>query len=424
MSVPSFIFGGDTGETPDSLKRKRAIAAALLGGATTSAPKNVGEGLNAIGQALAFRIAQNKLGDGEKTQQDKQAGIWEALMGGGGAAPAAGPGAGFSGATGPIADASSASVDIAKATPDLKPAEAEDYAAKYYVSKGLAPYQAAGMVGNLIQESTLNTGARNAGDGRDGSDSIGVGQWNSDRARNLKAFAQGTGRDATNLDAQLDFTLHEMGIGDAKWKDLPGFGSEARAGKLLKNAKDVQEAAAAGISYERPQGWSAANPTAGHGWNNRIGHAQRVASGKWASAEAAPAETQQVQVASADPNFMPEPAVQQPQQAMPDFLTAGLPETARPVEMPAGPLPEAGDKKAGAIMAALAQQEAPAQQPVAAASPVAAALAGQSAPVQPMPAAQEVAANPLPPQATPATAQPAAPSAVAQALSGFSPAVQ
>lgn len=52
--MASYIFGGDTGETPESIKRKRELAAALMLG-NRKAPQNVGEGLNAIGQALIYR---------------------------------------------------------------------------------------------------------------------------------------------------------------------------------------------------------------------------------------------------------------------------------------------------------------------------------------------------------------------------------
>lgn len=55
MAIPSFIFGGDTNETPDSIKRKREIANALARGALSNAPKDIGSGLSAIGQALIYR---------------------------------------------------------------------------------------------------------------------------------------------------------------------------------------------------------------------------------------------------------------------------------------------------------------------------------------------------------------------------------
>lgn len=137
------------------------------------------------------------------------------------------------------------------------------YAYRYYIEKyGLQPHQAAGIVGNLMQESGLNTGARNPGDGRDGSDSIGIAQWNSDRARNLRQFA---GDQVHNLDRQLDFVIHEMQNG-----------GEQSAWKQLQAAQDIPSATAAMISYERPQGWSRDNPMGGHGWNNRLAFAAEI----------------------------------------------------------------------------------------------------------------------------------------------------
>ena len=85
------------------------------------------------------------------------------------------------------------------------------YAYNYLMQRyGLQPHQAAGVVGNLMQESgrNLNTSARNPGDGRDGSDSIGIAQWNSGRARGLHQFARDRGVDVGNLDLQLDYAMH------------------------------------------------------------------------------------------------------------------------------------------------------------------------------------------------------------------------
>lgn len=139
------------------------------------------------------------------------------------------------------------------------------YAYNYYKKKhGYTDVQAAGMVGNLMQESTMNTGARNAGDGRDGSDSIGIGQWNGSRATGLKRYAADTGRDWTNLDAQLDYTVYEKQ------------NSERRAGQMLSSATTIDGATDAGISFERPQGWSANNPRGGHGYDNRLGWAKEA----------------------------------------------------------------------------------------------------------------------------------------------------
>jgi hypothetical protein len=61
---PGFIFGGSTGETAESLARKRAIAERMIMGAG-SAPRNVGEGIARIGEALAGAYLGRKTGDAQ-----------------------------------------------------------------------------------------------------------------------------------------------------------------------------------------------------------------------------------------------------------------------------------------------------------------------------------------------------------------------
>lgn len=135
----------------------------------------------------------------------------------------------------------------------------------YFRSRGLSQHAAAGIVGNLMAESRLNTSARNKGDGRDGRDSIGIGQWNGDRARALHSFAQNAGKAATDFETQLAFVLHELD------------GSEKSAGQRLRSARTVEEATAAMIGYERPAGWSDANPRGGHNWSGRLSFANQFA---------------------------------------------------------------------------------------------------------------------------------------------------
>lgn len=141
----------------------------------------------------------------------------------------------------------------------------EQAAVSFFMGRGWSRAQAAGIVGNLAQESSLRPDERNPGDGRDGSDSIGVGQWNADRARALTAFAQARGKSAGDFETQLAFIQHELET------------SETGAAAALRKATTPEQAAAAFIGYERPKGWSAADPTAGHGWENRRAHALRLA---------------------------------------------------------------------------------------------------------------------------------------------------
>lgn len=84
MAIPSFLFGGETGQTPESLARQRRVleAMAMRG---IGAPKNVGEGLTAIGNAIAYRMAKGDLAKGETAQRERRDALMAPLFGGGAA---------------------------------------------------------------------------------------------------------------------------------------------------------------------------------------------------------------------------------------------------------------------------------------------------------------------------------------------------
>jgi hypothetical protein len=117
---------------------------------------------------------------------------------------------------------------------------------EFFVNQGLSPVQAAGIVGNLQGESGqgLNPNAVNRGDGRDGSDSVGIGQWNSSRAQALKDFAAAKGTSWSDLNTQLEFLHSELQ------------GPEKKAYDALQAAKTPEEAARAFLGYERPKDWN------------------------------------------------------------------------------------------------------------------------------------------------------------------------
>jgi hypothetical protein len=116
----------------------------------------------------------------------------------------------------------------------------------YFVNQGLAPYQAAGIVGNLQGESgqDLNPAATNSGDGRDGSDSIGIAQWNGTRAAALRDYAASRGVPWTDLNLQLDFLHRELNS------------SENSAYRRLLAATTPEEAGQAMLAFERPKDWN------------------------------------------------------------------------------------------------------------------------------------------------------------------------
>lgn len=133
-------------------------------------------------------------------------------------------------------------------------------------SKGWTKEQAAGIVGNLMSEGGpgLRTDARNPGDGRDGSDSIGVAQWNADRAKALKAFAASKGTDWRDRRTQIEFIQHELDT------------TETFARDKLKGAKTVEEAAEAFLHFERPAGYTRDNPRGPGGRRERDARARLV----------------------------------------------------------------------------------------------------------------------------------------------------
>lgn len=79
----AFIFGGNTPWTYDELQRKRAIADSLMA-SMSSTPRNVGEGLNAIGKALAYRGIEKRASKEEARLRDEFNAKWGAVFGGAG----------------------------------------------------------------------------------------------------------------------------------------------------------------------------------------------------------------------------------------------------------------------------------------------------------------------------------------------------
>ena len=120
--------------------------------------------------------------------------------------------------------------------------ERAQYAMQFFVNKGWKPHQAAGIVGNLMAESSLRTRAINPGDASDGTASVGIAQWNRERKSDLFQHAKSIGKDVNDLDAQLDFVDWELR------------NTEKPAGDRIRAAADVASAADGMITYERPAG--------------------------------------------------------------------------------------------------------------------------------------------------------------------------
>ena len=189
------------------------------------------------------------------------------------------------------------------------PQDNAQIAFNYFVSQGLSPVQAAGIVGNLQGESGrgLNTSTINPGDGRDGTDSIGIAQWNSSRAQALKDYAASKGTPHTDLNTQLEFLHQELK------------GPEKAAYDKLLAAQTPEEATRAMLAFERPKDW---NVPGSH--PNRVQYAARALAA-YGGGQPQPAPASPVSAPSAPVSPPPMPAQQasafplapaaQPQQA-------------------------------------------------------------------------------------------------------------
>lgn len=102
------------------------------------------------------------------------------------------------------------------------------YAVNFFKEKGLSEHAAKGLVGNLLRESGLNTGAVNGS-----SKAFGIAQWLGSRK---KALFSKYGN-SPSFENQLDFVWHELNT------------THKNGLKHLQNSKSVEEAAKNAFGY-------------------------------------------------------------------------------------------------------------------------------------------------------------------------------
>jgi hypothetical protein len=122
--------------------------------------------------------------------------------------------------------ACTADVDVIASEPEGGPDKTamalsnnEHTAFTFFVNQGLTPIQAAGIVGNLMQESSVvpTSVEYGGGPGRGIAQWSVGGRWDSSRGDNMTSFAADHGLSRTSLDAQLQFIWFEL-------ENFPGYG--------------------------------------------------------------------------------------------------------------------------------------------------------------------------------------------------------
>jgi len=108
--MASFLFGGDTNETPETIKRKREIARALL---ASRAPRNVGEGISSLGDGIVSAVMNSRADKAEKSGMASADSAWASILGGA-SQPSAGATGGGMPAVTPSGDVAAAPIDMSE----------------------------------------------------------------------------------------------------------------------------------------------------------------------------------------------------------------------------------------------------------------------------------------------------------------------
>lgn len=127
---------------------------------------------------------------------------------------------------------------------------------QFFAAKGLKPHQIAGIMGNASVESGFNPRAVG-----DGGTSYGLFQHHAGRGQGLLGAVGGMGG-LGDVQAQLQYV----------WQEL--MTTEVAAMRRLISSTDVRGATEAWASYERPAGYSAANPAGSMHFEKRLADAQ------------------------------------------------------------------------------------------------------------------------------------------------------
>jgi len=253
MAAPMFIFGGKTGvSSPKELKRLREIAEALNG--PQRAPQNVGEGLNAIGQALLYRSTEGKAERMEKEGQASAASAFDPIVQAlGGVAPSAGP-SGSSKVAAALSGMPEAAGELAATAPDADVSKNGSTFTPFIEtvkSNGLTnPYGLAAVAATGRAESKWSpqNAARSWSDpsesGQAGT-AGGVLSWRADRLANLQRYAASKGEGGNGSpETQAEFFMRED----------PQLVARLNAAKSPEEASQMMAGAWKFAGHDRPGG--------------------------------------------------------------------------------------------------------------------------------------------------------------------------
>ena len=125
--------------------------------------------------------------------------------------------------------------------------ERSKYIQQKLMSMGFSASAAAGVVGNLVQESGLRTDAIG-----DNGTSGGLAQWHNERLDALKRFAAARGKEWTDLDTQIEFLAEEMRTSYADtYAKMQSAELPEIAGQIMTDEYEIPDPAAANYAQRQ-----------------------------------------------------------------------------------------------------------------------------------------------------------------------------
>jgi len=226
MAVPSFLFGGNTKETPESIKQKRDLVRAIMG--ASNAPKNIGEGLNALGDGIVANVLDRRANAAESAGTGAANDLFNSILGSNSAAPTGSPSASTMPAPGAASELQTGSPTAG--SPDTASTEAyiRDAATKRGIDPDIAVRVARseGLGPGVWQSNVVR------GDGKRetsyGPFQLLVGGGLGDKFQKMYGKSPS---DPSTVNQQIDFALDEAATGGwSPWYGAAKVGVGARTG--------------------------------------------------------------------------------------------------------------------------------------------------------------------------------------------------
>ncbi|WP_373413715.1 phage tail tip lysozyme [Ensifer aridi] len=241
----SFLFGGDTGETPESIKRKRDLAMAIMG--ASAAPKNIGEGLNALGSGIVAGVMNRRADKAEKTGRSAASDLFKRIIG---QAPSVSASSTLSPGVKPASGGGStaAAGDVNMSGNDIYSGFMDTVDNSITNPFGLAAVAATGQAESRFSPKNANRTWSDPSESGQAGTAGGIMSWRGPRLANLQAYAASKGEQGNGSpQTQAEFLLQE----------------DPNLITALNNAKSVEEAqsiinnAWKFAGYDRPGGEAA-----------------------------------------------------------------------------------------------------------------------------------------------------------------------